>query len=55
VASALKAAATHIEPEVRAISVEKALLRTADDVLHWAERQQKALLEAVEKGPVQVQ
>jgi hypothetical protein len=55
VASALNAAAILLEPKVKAVIVEKALLKTADDVKHWAERQQKALLEAVEKGPVQVQ
>jgi len=55
VASALNAAAILLEPKVKAVNVEKALLKTADDVKHWAERQQKALLEAVEKGPVQVQ
>jgi hypothetical protein len=55
VASALKAAAVLLEPEVKAVTVEKALLKTPDDVKLWAERQQKTLLEAVEKGPVQVQ
>jgi hypothetical protein len=55
VANALNAAAILLEPQVRPIAVEKALLKTADDVRQWGERQQKALLEAVEKGPVQVQ
>jgi hypothetical protein len=55
VTNALKAAAILLEPEVRPVAVEKALLKTADDVRQWAERQQKALLEAVENGPVQVQ
>jgi hypothetical protein len=55
VANALQSAAILLEPQVRAIAVEKALLKTADDVRQWAERQQKALLDAVEKGPVQVQ
>jgi hypothetical protein len=55
VASALNAAAILLEPKVKAVNVEKALLKTADDVKHWTERQQKTLLEAVEKGPVQVQ
>jgi hypothetical protein len=55
VANALQAAAILLEPQVRPISVEKALLKTAEDVRQWTERQQKALLEAVGKGPVQVQ
>lgn len=55
VANALQAAAILLEPQVRPIAVEKALLKSPDDVRQWAERQQKALLEAVEKGPVQVQ
>jgi hypothetical protein len=55
VANALQAAAILLEPQVRPIAVEKALLKTADDVRQWTERQQKALLTAVEKGPVQVQ
>jgi hypothetical protein len=55
VANALQSAAILLEPQVRAIAVEKALLRTPDDVRQWTERQQKALLEAVEKGPIQVQ
>ena len=55
VAHALNAAAILLEPKVKAVSVEKSLLKTPDDVRQWAERQQKTLLEAVEKGPVQVQ
>jgi hypothetical protein len=55
VAHAINTAASLLEPKVKAISVEKSLLKTSDDVRNWAERQQKALLEAVEKGPVQVQ
>ena len=47
--SALNAAAILLEPKVKAVNVEKALLKTADDVWHWAERQQKALLEALRK------
>jgi hypothetical protein len=55
VANALNAAASLLEPQVRPITVEKALLKTPDDVRQWTERQQKALLGAIEKGPVQVQ
>jgi hypothetical protein len=55
VVHALKAAAILLEPQVKAVNVEKSLLKTASEVREWAERQQKTLLEAVEKGPVQVQ
>jgi hypothetical protein len=55
VANALKTAAILLEPKVKAVSVEKSLLKTPDEVRQWAERQQKTLLEAIEKGPVQVQ
>lgn len=54
-ANALRAAAIVLEPKVRPIAIEKALLKTTDEVRQWGERQQKALLEAVEKGPIQVQ
>ena len=54
-ANALQAAAVLLEPKVHSISVERALLKTADDVRQWAERQQKQLLTAIENGPVQVQ
>jgi hypothetical protein len=55
VSNALNAAAILLEPKVKGVSVEKAILKSADDVKQWSERQQKALLEAVEKGPIQVQ
>jgi hypothetical protein len=55
VSNALKEAAILLEPKVRQVAVEKALLKTADEVRQWAERQRTALLKAVEKGPVQVQ
>ncbi len=55
VANALKGAAILLEPKVKPVSIEKSLLKTADEVRQWAERQQKTLLDAVEKGPVQVQ
>jgi len=55
VAHALKAAAILIEPKVRPVAVEKILLRTAEDVHQWTARQEKMLLAAIEKGPVQVQ
>jgi hypothetical protein len=55
VANALKAAAILIEPKVRPVAVEKILLKTAEDVHRWTARQEKMLLSAIEKGPVQVQ
>lgn len=55
VANALKAAAILIEPKVRPVAVEKILLKTAEDVHQWTARQEKMLLAAIEKGPVQVQ
>jgi hypothetical protein len=55
IANALKAAATLLEPKVRGITVEKALLKTAEDVRQWAARQEKKLLKAISDGPIQVQ
>jgi hypothetical protein len=55
VAHALKAAAILLEPKVRPVIVERSLLRTVEDVRQWTTRQEKALLAAIEKGPVQVQ
>ena len=48
VAHALNSAASLLEPKVKAVSVEKTLLKTPDDVVQWAERQQKTLLQAIE-------
>lgn len=47
-AHALNSAASLLEPKVKAVSVEKTLLKTPDDVVQWAERQQKTLLQAIE-------
>ena len=55
VANAINAAAILLEPKVHTVATEKALLKTADDVGQWIERQRKTLMEAIEKGPVQVQ
>ena len=55
IANALKAAAILLEPKVRPVIVEKSLLTTAEDVRQWMARQEKTLLAAIEKGPVQVQ
>ena len=51
---ALEQAARLLEPKVRPISIERATLTTPDDVQHWADRQQKALLDAIKVGPVLV-
>ena len=55
IANALKAAAILLEPKVHAVTIEKALLKTPEDVRQWTIRQEKTLLAAIEKGPVQVQ
>lgn len=49
---ALEAAARLIEPKVQTVSVERATLRTKDDVHSWIGKQQAVLLDAVERGPV---
>jgi len=54
VQKALEQAARLLEPKVRPISIERATLTTPDDVQHWADRQQKALLDAIKVGPVLV-
>jgi len=54
VQKALEQAARLLEPKVRPISIERATLTTPDDVQHWADRQQKALLDAIKDGPVLV-
>jgi hypothetical protein len=51
---ALAQAARELEPEVRDIAVERATLKTADDVKRWVARQEEKLLEAVRSGPVRV-
>jgi hypothetical protein len=54
-ANVLKAAAILLEPKVRPVIVDKALLKTAEEVRLWTARQEKMLLAAIETGPVQVQ
>ena len=51
---ALKKALTAVEPEARAVSLEKTTLRTDADVREWAKRAENQLLEEVKKGPVLV-
>ena len=52
---ALEQAARLLEPRVRPIAIERATLRSEDDVRRWTERQQRRLLDAVQDGPVLVQ
>ncbi len=49
---ALELAARFLEPKVTVITVERATLRTPEDVQQWLSRQGKVLIEAVQKGPV---
>lgn len=53
-ARAVEQAARLLEPKVRPVALERATLRDAIEVEAWAERQKKALLEAVGNGPVLV-
>ena len=52
---ALRRAAQLLEPEVQFVAVERATLKTEEDVREWLGRQEKKLIEAVREGPVQVQ
>lgn len=51
---ALEQAARLLEPKVRPFAIERATLATPEDVREWLDRQQKALLTAIEDGPVLV-
>jgi hypothetical protein len=51
---ALELAAKRLEPKVRTVSLERATLRSEDDVRHWLERQEKVLTAAVKDGPILV-
>ena len=51
---AIERAARLLEPKVRLVALERATLRDAAEVEAWAERQKKALIEAVADGPVLV-
>lgn len=54
VGRALELAAKHLEPKVRIVNLERATLRSEQDVRNWVERQGKLLVEEVKKGPVLV-
>jgi hypothetical protein len=51
---ALEVAAKFLEPKVRVIDIERATLRSKDDVEKWLERTGKTLSDAVKRGPVLV-
>ena len=52
---ALQQAAQLIEPKIQFVPVERAVLKTEADVDSWLARQRQKLVEALKKGPVQVQ
>lgn len=54
VGRALELAAKHLEPKVRVISLERATLRSEQDVRDWLGRQEKLLVAEVKKSPVLV-
>lgn len=51
---ALELAAKRLEPKVRTVNLERATLRSEEDVRHWLERQEKVLVAAVKDGPILV-
>ena len=53
-ARALELAAKLLEPQARAIRLERATLRSEEEVRRWLDRQERVLLEAVKQGPVLV-
>ena len=52
---ALELAARILEPAVQTVALDRATLRTKDDVHVWINRQETVLLDAVARGPVLVQ
>lgn len=55
VQQAIERAARLLEPKVRPIAIERATLRSPQDVERWLERQKGMLLGAVRDGPVLIQ
>jgi hypothetical protein len=51
---ALELAAKTLEPTVRAVSLERATLRSNEDVRDWLGRQERRLLTEIENGPILV-
>jgi hypothetical protein len=54
VQKALELAAKYLEPKVKVVNIERATLRSKDDLDKWLERTGKTLSEAVKQGPVLV-
>ena len=52
IARALEQAARLLEPKVQMTGLERATLRTEQDVRDWVARQEKLLLAAIKRGPV---
>ena len=52
VQEAIRRAAERFEPNVRTIMLERATLRSEDEVSVWLDRQRARLLDAVRQGPV---
>lgn len=50
--NALNLAAKKLEPKVRMVALEQTTLSTKEEVVAWAERQQKTLLKELADGPV---
>ena len=48
----MELAARMLEPQVQPVTLDRATLRTSDDVRAWVVRQESILLEAVKRGPV---
>ena len=55
VQNALEQAARLLEPQVQGFAVERATLRTEEDVSEWLARQKQLLIEAIKQGPVLIQ
>ena len=54
VAETLKLAAQLLEPKVQFVAVERATLRSPEEIRDWTARQEELLLAALANGPVQV-
>ncbi|MGA8597484.1 MAG: BREX system P-loop protein BrxC [Bryobacteraceae bacterium] len=55
VENAVRKAAQLLEPKVHFVAIERATLRTPEDVNEWTGRVRETLLNALQEGPVQVQ
>lgn len=53
-ARALEMAAKLLEPKVRTVRLERATLRSEEEVRQWLDRQERVLMESVKQGPVLV-